>query len=184
VSASVSQPLPTAPPAPSNPLARRNERLGPTPLEEEHSRKARTGDVPAAGVEPRTSTLWVDGSNVCRNWPLPNQPNLAVLLTLLCELIRKGRPFLCLFDANIRYVLADHSPGDTKMYLKLISDYPEQFTEVPGKSVADDFLLKRASTSGGKVVSNDQFRQLIPAYPWLAPPSERLIKGAIVGANI
>lgn len=119
----------------------------------------------------------VDGLNVC-NWA--KTPSLAPLLTLLIELKRQGHQFLCIFDANTRFVLEDL--GERDKYEHLLNKY-ECFGEVPGGTQADDFLLFRAHKTGDAIVTNDQYRdqKYRERYKWLRSVSPRLCKGMVLG---
>jgi hypothetical protein len=130
--------------------------------------------------EPYTEPVYfVDGLHICR-WSQP--VSLSVLLILLKELVNRGHSFLCVFDANTRHVLdREGAPGDSVLYQELLVSRSHQFAEVPGRMKADDFLLKRADTAAGRIISNDQFREYIGRYAWLETEPHRLIKGSVVG---
>ena len=119
----------------------------------------------------------VDGLNVC-NWT--KTPSLAPLLTLLIELKLHGNQFLCIFDANTRFVLEDL--GERDKYEQLLHKY-DCFGEVPGGTQADDFLLYRAHKTGDAIVTNDQYRdqKYRERYKWLRSVSPRLCKGMVLG---
>jgi hypothetical protein len=119
----------------------------------------------------------VDGLNVL-NWQ--KNPSLAPLLTLLIELKRQGHAFLCIFDANTRFVLEEL--GERDKYEQLIQKY-DCLGEVPGGTRADDFLLFRAHKMGEAIISNDQYREpkYRDRYKWLRSVSPRLCKGIVLG---
>ncbi len=119
----------------------------------------------------------VDGLNVC-NWQ--KTPSLAPLVTLLIELKRQGHAFLCIFDANTRFVLEDL--GERDKYEHLLNKY-DCVGEVPGGTQADDFLLFRAHKTGDTIISNDQYRdqKYRDRYKWLRSVSPRLCKGIVLG---
>jgi hypothetical protein len=119
----------------------------------------------------------IDGLNVC-NWPTTT--SLAPLLTLMIELKRQGHQFLCIFDANTRFVLEDL--GERDKYEHLLNKY-DIFGEVPGGTQADDFLLYRAHKTGDAIVTNDQYRdqKYRERYKWLRSVSPRLCKGMVLG---
>jgi|SRR6185295_14825872 len=94
--------------------------------------------IPAIVKETSEGRYFIDGSNVCQ-WQKP--ASLPVLMTLLIELKRQCKSFLCVFDANTRYILSDKSmPGDRVVYEHLLTEYPAFFSEVPGRTRADDFF--------------------------------------------
>lgn len=135
--------------------------------------------IPAIVEEATESRIFIDGSNVCQ-WEKP--ATFTILLTLLVELRKQCKPFLCMFDANTRYILAEQGlPDDRGVYEQLLKEFPKFFSEVPGRTRADDFLLKRADTSGGNIISNDQFKSYQPRYKWLLSEPERIIRGTVVG---
>jgi hypothetical protein len=122
----------------------------------------------------------IDGLNVC-NWG--KQISLAPLLTLLVELKRRQHPFLCIFDANSRFVLEEF--GEREHYEHLLSSF-DCIGEVPGGTQADDFLLFRAHKTGEAIVTNDQYRdpKYRERYKWLRSVSPRLCKGIVVGGYL
>ncbi|MEP7273215.1 MAG: translation initiation factor IF-2 N-terminal domain-containing protein [Acidobacteriota bacterium] len=119
----------------------------------------------------------VDGLNVC-NWQ--KTPSLAPLVTLLIELKRQGHSFLCIFDANTRFVLEDL--GERDKYEHLLNRF-DCIGEVPGGTQADDFILFRAHKTGDAIISNDQYRdqKYRERYKWLRSVSPRLCKGIVLG---
>ena len=122
----------------------------------------------------------IDGLNVC-NWG--KQIALAPLLTLLVELKRRHHPFLCIFDANSRFVLEEF--GERDFYEHLLNSF-DCIGEVPGGTQADDFLLFRAHKTGEAIVTNDQYRdpKYRERYKWLRSVSPRLCKGIVVGGYL
>jgi len=134
--------------------------------------------APAPTLAPSAKRYYlVDGLNVC-NWQ--KTPSLAPLLTLLIELKRQGHAFLCIFDANTRFVLEEL--GERDKYEQLIQKY-DCLGEVPGGTRADDFLLFRAHKMGEAIISNDQYREpkYRDRYKWLRSVSPRLCKGIVLG---
>jgi hypothetical protein len=122
----------------------------------------------------------IDGLNICC-WG--KKPSLAPLLSLAAELKRKGALFICFFDANTRFILAEH--GERETYEKLIEKY-DCFGEVPGGTQADDFLLFRAHKTGEAIITNDQYRdaKYREKYKWLRSVSPRLCKGVVLGGYL
>jgi Ricin-type beta-trefoil lectin domain-like/Zc3h12a-like Ribonuclease NYN domain len=135
--------------------------------------------IPAIGEEIAESMFFIDGSNICQ-WEKP--VNLSVLLTLLIELRKQGKEFLCIFDANTRYILSRQGlKNDRNVYEQLLREFSKLIIEVPGRTRADDFLLKRADTSKSNIISNDQFRNYHSRYKWLHSEPHRLFRGTVVG---
>jgi hypothetical protein len=177
---------PAPPPAPAPP-ARQSHSRQRSPQQDPSAQKKKiaesTTDVEAEPAQlqdqskSRKRYYLVDGLNVC-NWP--KTASLAPLLTLLIELKRQGYPFLCIFDANTRFVLEDL--GERDKYELLLNKY-DCFGEVPGGTQADDFLLFRAHKTGDAIVTNDQYRdqKYRERYKWLRSVSPRLCKGMVLG---
>ncbi|MDQ1318524.1 MAG: hypothetical protein QG588_2186 [Candidatus Poribacteria bacterium] len=126
------------------------------------------------------NTVIVDGLNVCR-WSVAydKAPDLSVLITLCIELAIKNINFFCFFDANTRYCLKGmQNDNQENAYTDLINKLPAFFGEVPGRTRADEFILQKADTDKGFIISNDQFKEYHEQYNWLDEGS-RLIKGMV-----
>jgi hypothetical protein len=135
---------------------------------------------PSAQSPANLRAYLIDGLNVC-NWS--KQISLAPLLTLLVELKRRHHPFLCICDANTRFVLEEF--GEREYYEHLLNSF-DCIGEVPGGTQADDFLLFRAHKTGEAIVTNDQYRdpKYRERYKWLRSVSPRLCKGIVVGGYL
>lgn len=122
--------------------------------------------------------IFLDGLNVCM-WVSP--PSLSCVLVLVEFLHTKGWTCVAIFDAPTRHRLVS---GEAELYAEMRTGFPHVFAEVPGQTQADEFLLRRADTSGGAILSNDQFRDYVGEYPWLGGRTARLLKGAVVGDHL
>lgn len=154
--------------------------VAPPPPSSRRQHQGTSAPVPVPAPTPGRSAkryYLVDGLNVC-NWQ--RTPSLAPLLTLLIELKRHGHSFLCIFDANTRFVLEEL--GERERYEHLIEGF-DCVGEVPGGTQADDFILFRAHKTGDAIISNDQYRDLKyrERYKWLRSVSPRLCKGIVLG---
>jgi hypothetical protein len=128
----------------------------------------------------------VDGSNVCRSYlDLDGNSSLAPLLTLVHAILKRRARCRCIFDANERYVLRRNSrePEGERIYEELLRGFSRVFTEVPGSSNADDYILALADREELSIISNDRFTKLedqhAQRYPWLSVASSRLIRGTV-----
>jgi len=138
----------------------------------------RSSDIEKQSESDAWTEHFIDGLNVA-NWKTTLPNSLAMVLLLACEFHKRGIPFMVIFDANSRHLFND------EIYGRLPLEFPEYFSEVPGKSKADDFLLLRAQSTGGNVVSNDQFRDYVVRHPWVkSEDSSRLIKGMTIKNNL
>jgi hypothetical protein len=122
----------------------------------------------------------VDGLNVC-HWHR-GRPSLAPLLTLAIELVKRRCSLTCIFDASTS---AEWLEGASlSAYRTLLASYPDDFVEVSGGSRADEFILLRADTCGGCVISNDHFRKYERDFGWIRSTPSRLIKGKVIAGNL
>jgi len=122
----------------------------------------------------------IDGLNVL-GWEEHSKPSVAILLTLIIELCKRNWPFISFFDANTQRKLVDQ---EVPVYENLKKSYCDFFSEVPGGSEADEFILFHASKTNGFIISNDRYRDYQKKYEWLTPYSTRLIKGRVTGKNL
>lgn len=128
----------------------------------------------------------LDGLNIC-GWSSTDelQPDIAILLTLCISLAEDKLPFICFFDANTRHIFRDKlSVKDEDIYVDLIRNFKSShFIEVPGRTQADDFILQKADSENGYILSNDQFRDNRKKHLWLSD-ERRLLKGTVANGNI
>ncbi len=130
--------------------------------------------------------LVIDGSNVCRSYiSLNGLSSLAPILTLTLTLVKHRAKFVCVFDANERYVLEKNSaePGSDAVYENLLRSLPQFFVEVPGATDADDYILSAADLDQLSIISNDRYNKLNEhhqsQYPWLQFNTKRILRGAV-----
>jgi hypothetical protein len=128
----------------------------------------------------------LDGMNICCWSSYDEQlPDLAILLTLCNALAEDGLPFFCFFDANTPYLLHETAGQDAaEAYTEMFhGGLSSQFVEVPGRARADEFVLQKANSDNGHIISNDQFRQYKSQYPWLSH-GHRLVKGVVADGHV
>ena len=125
------------------------------------------------------NSIVIDGLNVCY-WSSNDASSLDIglLLTLCIALADDGLPFLCFFDANTRHALFEkEGEKAVNAYVTLTSGaLTSYFVEVPGRKQADQFILQKANSDNGHIISNDQYRDYQKVYTWLKDGS-RLLKG-------
>ena len=121
----------------------------------------------------------VDGSNIIRSWSGRNQPpSLLVLLTLLVALRRRGWAFKCFLDSNVAVVFSEAElKSEKREFIRLCTEFPDHFIEVPSRNRADDYILDYAHARGTPVITNDRFRDYEQTYPWISSDPERRISG-------
>jgi hypothetical protein len=124
--------------------------------------------------------LVVDALNVCY-WADKNKPTLRVLLPVLTQVKIMGVAFVAIFDGVAPYRV---TPNERKVLGKLTDDMPDYFSIVTGGIRADDFVLMKAASAAGHVLSNDRYRDYAERFEWLESDPERLIKGDVVGSEI
>jgi hypothetical protein len=155
---------------------------------ESFRRKTKEGKTSSTNVINLSdiNSVIIDGLNIC-NWGSSDEvkPDLKILLSLCTELLGEGIPFYCFFDANTRHVLREQSGKEAeKSYVSLLTGlHSSFFTEVPGKTRADEFVLQKADRDNAFVISNDQYRDYAGRYNWVAK-GDRLIKGLVADNQI
>lgn len=126
----------------------------------------------------------VDGSNVL-HWMRANKLSkkieLIPLLIALTAIKKKGFDFCCYYDASQWFQMREQQPDQFRQFVKLRENekYRPYFSEAPGGTSADDFILLDAKNSKRKVLSNDRFRD----NPIQLPESQ-FIRGAVVNCQI
>lgn len=146
------------------------------------------GNLRHVSAQPISGTYIIDGLNVCRSYHQDQVFRVQTLLTLCIQLREAGATFLCIFDANARHIARETGwPIQSEVCEKLISEYDNCFSAVPGGIQADDFVLLRADSEGCKVISNDRFSKpeddYLNRYPWITDP-HRLIKGSVMANRL
>ena len=130
-----------------------------------------------------SNKLVVDGLNLIYAG-VNQQPSLTKLLAVLVELKRINCDFICFFDANTYWRLADSTfDRDVKIYQALVREFPAIFVPVPAGKRADDYVLTYANRYSLRVLSNDCFREYTERYPWLLNNHGRRIPVLFFGNN-
>ena len=136
--------------------------------------------IPAAN---HNNKLVVDGLNLIYAGA-DQRPTLTKLLAVLVELKRINCDFICFFDANTYWRLADLPyDRDVKTYQALVRQFPDIFVPVPAGKRADDYILAYANRHNLRVLSNDCYREYSERYPWLKNAPERRIPVLFFGDN-
>ena len=129
-------------------------------------RKPRTKEI-----EP--GRIIIDGSNVMywRN----GEPNLQPVREVIAELKKHGLKPGVVFDANAGHVLEGEFRSDK--WFEDALDLPKHHAMlVPSGMPADPVILGAARDFGGRVVSNDRFRDWVSDYPEISKPGH-VIRG-------
>jgi hypothetical protein len=143
------------------------------------------GARPAVGGHPvvmalqrQVDPLWlIDGLNVVRLQG-EDVPRFDFLLALTHHMLRENVDFLCVFDASARPCIKElQGTYFAEVCERLIRCWPHRFSEVPARTIADVALLDIATMLGSKIITNDQYRDHIPTYRWLATESEERLCG-------
>lgn len=134
--------------------------------------------------EQKPKTYIIDGLNIVYTCAREQPPSLGVLLLLLNALRDSKINFICIFDASTRHKLEREGEPDSKeIYKKLLYRRPTVFSEVPGGTCADDYILNDANDKDLPVISNDRFRDYAKQFPWVSEEN-RLIKVAQIGGEL
>jgi hypothetical protein len=97
-----------------------------------------------------------------------------LLLALTRHMLLQGIDFLCVFDASARPCLEEfQGTYFADLHTRLIRFYPQHFTEVPVRTVADEAILDISTMIGPKIITNDLFRDHVARYPWLESDGNR-----------
>lgn len=126
----------------------------------------RQGPRPAAAVAVRNGIV-IDGSNVMHwgNGP----PSLDIVRIVVETATQRGWAPGVIFDANAGYKLAGRYKDDAE--LAYILGLPEdRVLVVPKGTPADPVILNAARTMGGRIISNDRFRDWSEDFPEVAQP--------------
>ena len=135
----------------------------------------------AAGASGRLSgrMVLVDGTNVCFWGRNGSFASLTPVLALARVLDAEGVDWQAYFDASTRHHLAKSGTGDAATYQSLLRSRPERFSEAPGGTCADAFLLQAAAADPKTViVSNDFYRDHEAQYPFVRDKN-RLFHGGV-----
>lgn len=131
---------------------------------------------PGRGQIDIAGAVVIDGSNVLF-WDR-NVPALESVRAVLREVESMGLTPLVGFDANVGYQVGDRylNGPDLAMMLGL---NPDQVAVAPKGQPADPLLIDAALRLGGRVVTNDRYRDWAEAHPEVTRPGF-LIPGRLV----
>lgn len=118
--------------------------------------------------------ILVDGSNVM-HWR-DNIPDIEPVREVIASLKTKGFTPGVVFDANVGYKLEGRYRNHYKL-ARRIGLPPEQVMVVPKGEPADPMILRAARDYGGRVVSQDRFRDWEAEFPELRRPDFRVRGG-------
>lgn len=133
----------------------------------------------------QVQSVVIDGLNVCYwSGAEKREPALTIVLTVCVELARQHISFFVFFDANTPHLLREAGDNTSlEVYKHLLAKWPALFSEVPGRIKADEFILQKAHSDNAFIVSNDQYRDYMDAYPWVVSDG-RLVKGTVAGDRV
>ncbi len=115
----------------------------------------------------------IDGSNVM-HWN-DNTPSLDTLKEVIARLQGLGFDPGVVFDANAGYKTLGRYVDDAEMAGRLGLD-ADQTLVVPKGTIADTIVLAAARDIGGRVLSNDRYREWAEDFPEVATPGH-LVRG-------
>ena len=79
-----------------------------------------------------------------------------------------------MFDASARPCVRElQGTYFAEVCEQLMQSCPQRFSEVPAGNNADEAILDIATMLGQKIITNDQFRDHAPRYPWLETEAEK-----------
>ncbi len=121
-----------------------------------------------AGMRHDTRQFWlIDGLNIVRLQG-EDVPRFDFLLALTYHMLQDDIDFLCVFDASARPCVKElQGTYFAEVCEQLIRVSPQRFSEVPAGNTADEAILDIATMLGQSIITNDQFRDHAPSYPWL-----------------
>lgn len=123
----------------------------------------------------------VDGSSVAEAEKTgTGQPKLANIERMVQALVdEKGysrKKIIVFVDASLRHKIDDAAKLETMIAKRVVH-------QVPSGTQADEFILKYADELNATVVSNDDFRDYLHVFPWVAEKG-RLLKFMIVNGIV
>jgi len=124
--------------------------------------------------------ILVDGSNVM-HWR-DNTPNIEPVREVIASLKAQGYTPGVVFDANVGYKLEGRYRNHYKLAKRLGLPH-EQVMVVPKGEPADPMILRAARAYGGRVVSQDRFRDWEGEFPELRRPDFR-VRGGYDGGRL
>ena len=124
--------------------------------------------------------ILVDGSNVM-HWR-DNTPDLEPVRAVVASLLSQGYTPGVVFDANVGYKLDGRYRNHYKLARRLGLSH-DQVMVVPKGEPADPMILRAARDYGGRVVSQDRFRDWEGDFPELRKPDFR-VRGGYDGGKL
>ncbi|MCC1481863.1 NYN domain-containing protein [Roseibaca sp. Y0-43] len=124
--------------------------------------------------------ILVDGSNVM-HWR-DNTPSIDPVRAVITRLQAQGYTPGVIFDANAGYKLEGRYRNHYKLAKRLGLPH-EQVMVVPKGEPADPMILRAAREFGGRVVSQDRFRDWEAEFPELQQPDFR-VRGGYDGGKL
>ncbi len=121
----------------------------------------------------RGRPIIIDGSNVM-HWN-GDVASLSSVKEVIARLEAQGFQPGIMFDANAGYKLADHYLDD-RHFAKLLKLPAKRVLVVPKGQPADPTILAAARDVGGKVVTNDRFRDWVEEFAEVAEKGH-LVRG-------
>ena len=122
--------------------------------------------------------ILIDGSNVM-HWR-DNTPDIEPVRAVVASLQAQGYTPGVVFDANVGYKLEGRYRNHYKLARRLGLPH-EQVMVVPKGEPADPMILRAARDYGGRVVSQDRFRDWESEFPELRRPDFRVRGGYDAG---
>lgn len=136
---------------------------------------------PRLSLDRTENVLLIDGSNLLY-W-LNDEPHPGAIRALAQELRARRITFSVYFDANAEYVLKKFTEGSARKFGDVVGLLETEMVIVPAGSQADPFILQRAESTGGGVISNDRFRDYTSLHPW-TQAADRIHKGTVHGGQL
>lgn len=117
----------------------------------------------------------VDGANVayeeCDDDGHPKVHNILAVRRLLKE---RGYDPVVIVDASLKYKVDDEQRFESLIEEQIIR-------QVPAKTDADYFVLKTAEQHEAMIISNDQYKDYLPEFPWI---NERRVPLMIIKGEV
>jgi len=132
----------------------------------------------AAAIRYQRDRFWlIDGLNIVRLLGEP-APRFDFLLALTYQMLQDDLDFLCVYDASILPDLRElQGAYFADLCAELTQSWPQRFSEVPLRTVADEAILDVATMLGQNILTNDQFRDHADRYPWLETDRQQRLCG-------
>jgi hypothetical protein len=137
-------------------------------------------------IDPISSRNFIiDASNVCRSYFQENNKfSLKIVLSIVCEILKRSGTFICIFDANINHIIEKYRSDEIGIFQKLKNNWPNKFCTSTGRMQADNLILSIANNNDDLIISNDNYREFESKYKWIVSSPNRLIKGRIIDETI